>query len=103
MSNAAVGYVLRATVGDSTRKVILIAMADSANSQTGVMWHGVTALATMAECSPRTVQRHLRVLITEGYVRKGDQSYVAHLRGDRRPTVYEVATSDRQRADWAQK
>lgn len=100
MSTTAVGYALKAPIADRGQKLTLVMMADSAHTLTGVMWHSVKSLSKMSLCSTRTIQRDIKDLIAAGYIRAGDPSYVAHLRSDRRPTVYEIATSDEQRDYW---
>lgn len=47
----------------------------------------------------RSVQRALRELEQAGFIGRGDQRAVAHLRGDRRPTVYDL--NFQWRRDWS--
>jgi hypothetical protein len=71
---------------------VLVNLAERADPLGYGAWPAVTTLATTLECSTRTIQRALRELVAAGLIRVGDQSAVAHLRHDRRPTVYDVLT-----------
>lgn len=101
MSIEALSYVLNVTVGDSTRKLILLGYANHAHADGTAAWPSVETIAAYADCTARTVQRHLRALVDEGFMREGDQGLISHLRADRRPTVYNVAMSEEQRLGWA--
>jgi Helix-turn-helix domain len=81
---------LTACTGTAFR--VLAALADRADPLGYGAWPAVTKLAETMECSTRTIQRALRELVAAGLIRVGDQSRVAHLRLDRRPTVYDVLT-----------
>ncbi|ADD45886.1 helix-turn-helix domain-containing protein [Stackebrandtia nassauensis] len=94
-------HVLNTTVGNATAKLILLGLAEHAHDDGDAAFPGVDLLARYGECSERTVQRHLEYLRKHGYIRYGDQRFVAHVRGDRRPTVYEVAISEEIRTQWA--
>lgn len=94
-------WVLGSTIGDRARKLMLIELADCADSGGRHAWPAVRTLAAAAECSPRTVQRHIPILIEEGWIREGDQQQVAHLRGGQRPVVYDLAMNETARREWA--
>lgn len=93
-------YVLSLTVGDSTRKLILVGYANHAHKDGTSAWASPKTVGEYADCSERTVQRHLSVLLTEGYLREGNQQLVAHLPADRRPIVYDVSMSTEVREQW---
>lgn len=100
MSIEALTHVLSLNVGDSTRKLVLIGYANHAHRDGRNAWASVETIAKYANCSTRTVQRHVAQLVADGFMREGDQTLVAHLRGDRRPIVYDVAMSEEQRLAW---
>lgn len=102
MSAKATGYASDTKFGSLPRRCVFSVMADSANHKTGVMWHSIDSIAESAEVSRRTVQRQLDDLVELGYIREGDQAYVAHLPARNRPVVYEVATCDADRDAWAE-
>lgn len=72
-------------------QLVLIGLADHADSDGRGARPSVATLATYARCSPRTVHNKLRVLEEAGLIARGDQRAVAHLRADRRPVVYDLA------------
>lgn len=102
MSIEAMTHVLNSKIGDSTRKLCLLAWANHSHRDGSAAWCSIPTVAEYAECSTRTVQRHLPVLLDEGWLREGDQRLVAHLPADRRPIVYDVAMSEEQRLAWQQ-
>lgn len=69
MSNQALNWAWTQPVGNPTRKLVLIALADHANGD-GECWPTMRHIAQGSECSQRTVQRHIEHLETEGYVCK---------------------------------
>lgn len=87
-------------VGDATRKLVLAGLANHAHKDGRHAFPSKATLADYAECSPKTVGRHLKVLLDDGWIREGDQQTVAHLRADRRPVVYDVAMSETTRLAW---
>lgn len=54
---------------NSTRKLILLKLADNANDQ-GYCWPSYNHIADMCEIDKRTAMRHIKVLIELGYVEK---------------------------------
>lgn len=93
-------HVLNLDVGDSTRKLVLVGLANHADKSGRCAFPSLTTVAAYACCSKRTVQRHIAVLLNEGRLREGDQRLVAHLPKDRRPVVYDVAMNEDERAAW---
>lgn len=85
MSIEVAGLALRARTGLGTQaKLVLIGLADHARADGTEARPGVKTLAQYAECSERTVQRHLTALVREGIIsvdRKG---------GGRRATAYRI-------------
>lgn len=101
MSVEAFAACLGYRVGDATLKLILLGRANHAHADGRNSWARPKVIAQYAECSVRTVQRRTGELLAAGWLREGDQSIVAHLRGDSRPIVYDVAMSLEQAAAWA--
>jgi hypothetical protein len=100
VSLEAMTWALGVDVGDATRKLVLIGYANHAHKDGRNSWASKETIAEYANCSKRTVQRHVDALIASGWMRRGDQRQVAHLRADRRPVVYDVAMSEAERAAW---
>lgn len=94
-------HVLSLNVGDSTRKLVLLGYANHAHKDGTAAWAKPETVAEYANCSKRTVQRHMAKLLADGYIREGDQSLVARYPADRRPIVYDIAMSDEVRESWA--
>lgn len=69
MSIHAAKWAWSQKVGHSTRKLVLVALADHANAD-GECWPSMRLVADFAECSPRTVQRHIDALEDEGFVKR---------------------------------
>lgn len=69
---------------------VLLKLANNAHSDGTTAWRATEQLAAELKCSQRTVQRALSDLRATGLIRPGDQSYVSHIRPDRRPTVYDL-------------
>lgn len=100
MSIEAISWVLGSQVGDTTRKFVLAGFANHAHKDGRHAWPSIESIAEYVECSERTVQRAVRDLVADGWMREGDQQQVAHLRGDRRPKVYDLAMNEETRAAW---
>ena len=79
-----------APVDDHGALLVLIALAERANEDGTASWPGRDWLAMRARCSVRSVQRKLTDLRETGIIAPGDQRLVAHIRPDRRPTVYDL-------------
>lgn len=100
MSHRASAWAWETTTGNSTRKSVLAAFADYAGADGTAAWPSIETIAARVECSVRTVQRQLQILIDEGFMRPGDQELVSHLRADKRPVVYDLAMSDLVQRQW---
>lgn len=100
MSIEAMTWALSADVGDPTGKLVLLGEANHAHKDGRNAWVGKEQLGEYAGCEARTVQRHFKKLRAAGWIRYGDQSQVAHIRADRRPTVYDLAMSEAVRLEW---
>ena len=70
---------------------VLVGLASHADDHGRNAYPSETTLAGYARKSVRQVRRDLRDLERVGLIRRGDQSAVAHVRPDRRPTVYDLA------------
>lgn len=91
MSIEAVAWALNdAPVKDASALLVLIGLANHAARDGKGSYPSRETLATYARCSVRTVAVKLRVLEEAGVIVRGDQAHVAHLRGDRRPVVYDL-------------
>lgn len=92
------------TKGDrdaATRKLILVGYGNHAHKNGRNAWASKVTIAEYADCDTRTVQRQVKRLVADGWIREGDQEQVAHIRADRRPVVYDLAMNDEVRAQWA--
>lgn len=94
-------YALKLHVGNPTAKLILVGLAEHAHDDGTAAFPSRAKLATYGECSIRSVQRHLKYLRRLGFISTGDQRYVAHIRPDKRPVVYDIAISSDMRKAWA--
>lgn len=70
---------------------VLDKLADAHNTETDAAWRTVDRIASELRCSKRTIQRALKDLQLLGFIERGDQRLVGHLRGDRHPTVWRLA------------
>lgn len=92
MSLKALTWVMeRAPVDDPTSLLILYALADRAHDDGTAAWPSQEWIAKRARCSDRTVRRVLGKLEASGVIQKGDPRHVAHIREDRRPTVWNLS------------
>jgi hypothetical protein len=96
----ATNWVWGITLGNATRKLVLMRYADHAHADGTVAWVGIEKVATYAECDKRTAQRHVAYLVENGYMREGDQRHVEHLPAKHRPIVYDLAMDEATRAEW---
>lgn len=80
-------------VVSSTAFRVLLKYADRADERGLTSWHTAGGLADMLGCSKRTAQRAIAELVECGLLVEGDQRFVSHLRGDRRPVVYDLPMS----------
>lgn len=72
MSVAAVQWALETEVGDSTAKLVLLALADEADA-VGVCWPFYARLATRAEVSEKTVSRKIAFLEDAGLLVRSER------------------------------
>lgn len=96
MSSECLFWAVKARVGNPQRKLILIALSDIANEK-HKCWPSHQYLADVAECSTRSVIRHLEVLQADGLIeieprisKKGTQSNMYTVR----PSNLAVCQSD---------
>lgn len=101
MSLEAQVWVLGSKVGDPTQKLMLLGWANHAHRDGTNAWATPATIAEYAECSKRTVQRHLEPILSSGWMREGDQRAVQHLPRQYRPIVYDLAMSEEVRLRWA--
>lgn len=91
MSIEAVAWALNeAPVQDASALLVLIGLANHAARDGSNSYPSRDTLAGYARCSVRTVSVKLKALEEAGVIKRGDQAHVAHLRGDRRPVVYDL-------------
>lgn len=69
----------------------LMGLANHADMDGSACYPSLDTLARYTGKTTRQVRRDLRLLEVAGAIRLGDQSRARHLRGDRRPTVYDLA------------
>lgn len=78
---------------DALAQLVLIGLADHARDDGDGARPTARTLAQYARCSVRTVQNKLRLLEEAGLIAVGDCREVAHLRADRRPSVWNLNLS----------
>lgn len=102
MSREAMEWALETRVGDPTRSLVLVALGKHADRHGAGAWASPETLAELAECSARTVQRHVAVLLEGGLIREGDQSVIPdYIPARRRPIAYDLAMSVETAQEWA--
>lgn len=74
---------------------VLLVLADHAGDDACAAYPAAATIAARLRISRRTVLRHISALRDAGLLRMGDQHLVDHVRGDRRPTVWDLATDVR--------
>lgn len=79
-----------APVPDAVSHLILIGLADHAEDDGTNARPSQRLLADYAQVSIRTVGYKIKALSEAGLIVRGDQQQVAHLRKDRRPTVWDL-------------
>ena len=67
MSLEAINWAWSQVIGNPTRKLVLMALADHVDER-GECWPSLRRIADRAECEPRTVRRHLRDLEESGFI-----------------------------------
>lgn len=63
MSIEALSWAMKQNVGDPTTKLILIIISDHYNDSRGYAFPSQERLSSFAECSIRTIQRHIKTLL----------------------------------------
>lgn len=91
MSNEYLGKARRMRVGNSTRKLILIILADNANDD-GWCMASTENMARQCECSVTTVQRHIREMERMGILETHPR--ICEHTGVRKETVYRLLLED---------
>ena len=69
-------------------RLVLIALADRYNDDTGVCWPSIKTISEEIGVSVPTVHKAIRSLEGAGLIARGNPHWVSHLRSDRRPTVW---------------
>jgi hypothetical protein len=69
---------------------VLLKLANVAAQDGTRAWRNMHEVASELGVSLRSVRRALSGLETERLIVKGDQAHVSHMRGDRRPSVYDL-------------
>lgn len=87
---ATVWALTKADVGDAIAKLVLVGLANHADAHGRAAWPSQATLSAYAEVSDRTIRTKLAYLEQRGLIRPGDQRHVAHVRGDRRPMVWDL-------------
>lgn len=96
MSIEALSWVLRSDIPtDSTETLVLLGLANHAQSDGTSAWPAQDVLAKYARTTSRTVRRKLSSLEESGLIRRGDQRIVEHIRADHRPVVWDLLMNDR--------
>lgn len=94
MSIEALNWALVVPIGGNN-KIVLLGLANHAHPNGRNAFPSVPTLATYAFCSERTVQRCLRELETEGWIKQTGWFHIDG-RADRRVAVYALAMTGRQ-------
>ena len=68
MSMKAFSWAMSQQVGDPTTKLVLLIICDHFNDSRGFAYPSQERLAVFAECSERTVRRHIKSLLDMGFI-----------------------------------
>lgn len=68
MSMKAFSWAMSQQVGDPTTKLVLLIICDHFNDSRGFAYPSQERLAEFAECSVRTVRRHIKSLLDRGFI-----------------------------------
>ena len=79
---------LKRNAAQCRNRLVLIALADRYNDDTGVCWPSIKTISNEIGVSERTVHKAISELESVGLIARGDPHWVAHIRADRRPTVW---------------
>lgn len=69
---------------------VLVKLANVSNDKGTIAFRSKSEMAEELGVSQRSIQRALRELESAALIKPGDQSYVRHIRADKRPTVFEL-------------
>ena len=69
MSMKAFAWGMSQKVGDPTTKLVLLIICDHYNDSKGYAYPSQDRIAEFSECSLRTVQRHIKSLLENGFIR----------------------------------
>jgi len=69
MSMKAFAWGMSQKVGDPTTKLVLLIICDHYNDSKGYAYPSQDRIAEFSECSVRTVQRHIKSLLENGFIR----------------------------------
>lgn len=79
---------LKRNAAQCRNRLVLVALADRYNDDTGVCWPSIKTISKNIGVSERTVYKAIDELEAAGLIGRGNPQWVAHLRADRRPTVW---------------
>lgn len=85
----AVDHVPHRAVGDLEYR-LLLKLANVAAQDGSRAWRNMHEVAVELGVSLRSVRRALKALEDQRLIIRGEQHYVDHIRGDRRPVVYDL-------------
>lgn len=66
MSFEAAAWAIKAETGNSTQKLVLIIISDCISGETGIGWPSVDYIAKHCMCSPASVRRAIKELVSKG-------------------------------------
>lgn len=66
MSFEAAAWAIKAETGNSTQKLVLIIISDCVSGETGIGWPSVDYIAKHCMCSPASVRRAIKELVSKG-------------------------------------
>jgi len=76
MSLHAINWAFHQTIGEPLAKLVLIALAEYANPDTGACYPSIASIAKKTECSESTVHRKIAYLVAKKLIIK-DTAYTA--------------------------
>ena len=78
--------VMQMKIGDPASKLLLLAIADRADKETGQCWPSLARLAEDTEMSPATIKRRLNYLEERGFIHRKQR--------DQQSTLYTLALTE---------
>jgi hypothetical protein len=66
LSFEAAAWAIKAETGNSTQKLVLIIISDCISGETGIGWPSVDFIAKHCMCSPASVRRAIKELVSQG-------------------------------------